>query len=469
MEPKIRILVVDDDPVVRRSCERVLGQAHEVVFCETGHEGLEQLASQSFDAALVDLKLPDVSGMDILAQAPDRFPDVPIVIITGYSTIKTAVDAIKLGASDYVAKPFTPDELEAAVEKAIRQRRLLTEYRQLQNALEDHRGIGPLIGESREMKRVFALIDQVAQTDSTVFLTGESGTGKDRVARAIHFSSRRKSAPFVAVDCGAVAPTLIASELFGHVRGAFTGATASRNGLIRTADGGTLFLDEIANLPLDCQTSLLRVMEEREVRAVGASASQKVDVRFIVATNQNLEDLVKENSFREDLFYRLNVFPIRLPSLRERPGDIPLLARHFLAVFSARMHKKIDGFTPEALDALKQYEWPGNVRELSNVVERSVILTSSSRVGAARLHDSLSFAAPVSGVPQTVDELSEAKRKLRDHAVMEIERAFLTEALRRNDYNVTKAAQETGMQRTHFQSLLKKHGLRIKDLVTRER
>jgi len=468
MEKKARVLVVDDDPLVRRSCERIFGQGYDVRLAENGREGLEMLSNESFDLAMFDLKLPDMDGIDILREAPDRFPDVPVIIITGYSTIKSAVEAIKMGAFDYVAKPFTPDELEASVEKALRQRRLLRDYRELKNALGERYRVSRVVGESSGMKRVFSLIEQVAETDSTVLLTGESGTGKELVARAIHFSSPRKDARFVAVDCGAIAPSLIASELFGHVKGAFTGATADRAGLIRAADGGTLFLDEISNLSLDLQATLLRVIETQEVRPVGVSASVGVDVRYVAASNRDLQALIGEGKFREDLFYRLNVFPIHLPPLRERRDDIPALARHFLAMFSTKMHKRVEDFTPEAMNVLTQYDWPGNVRELSNVVERLVILCSEGRVGGAHLRESMSVSAAGASVPQTAAELNVARKRLRDSAVAEIEKVFLVEALRRNEYNVTRAAEETGMQRSNFQALLKKHGLRIKDIIARE-
>lgn len=468
MKKKGRLLVVDDDPVVQQSCKRVLGEDYDVRVTDNGSEGIALLAHESFDLALIDLKLPDISGMDILRQMPDLCPDVPLVIITGYSTVKGAVEAIKIGAFDYVSKPFTPDELDATVEKALRQRQLLKHYLELKNALSDRWSASRLVGESSAMKRVFALMEKVAGTDSTALVTGESGTGKELVARGIHFSSLRKDACFVAVDCGAIAPALIASELFGHVRGAFTGATADRNGLMQAADGGTLFLDEISNMPLDLQAALLRVIETGDVRPVGASDAVKVDVRYIAATNRDLRALVEKGEFREDLFYRLNVFRIDLPPLRERREDIPALARHFAAMFSAIMHKRFDDFTPEALNALTGYNWPGNVRELSNVVERVVILHGRGPVGQARVQDSLTVSAPAAAVPQTAEELNDMRKTLRDQAAADIEKAFLREALRRNDYNVTHAAAQTGMQRSNFQALLAKHGLRIKDLIERE-
>ncbi|HUS47627.1 MAG TPA: sigma-54 dependent transcriptional regulator [Phycisphaerae bacterium] len=465
MKKNPRILIVDDDPLIRRSCERILGQDYDLKLIESGREGLELLEAGGFDLALVDLKLADIDGMEILNRAPDRHPDVPIIVITGYSTIQSAVEAIKKGAFDYLAKPFTPVELAAAVEKAVRERRLLRDYRGLQEALAHRYRVSRLIGESPGIRHVLDLVQQVSQTDTTVLLTGESGTGKELVARAIHFSSPRRDARFVAVDCGAIPPSLIASELFGHVRGAFTGASDDRQGLIQTADGGTLFLDEVSNLPPDLQATLLRVIETREVRAVGATDPVTVEVRYVAATNCDLAALVKEGKFREDLFYRFNVFPIHLPPLRERREDIPLLADHFLSMFCAKMHKRVEGFTREAVDALTQYDWPGNVRELSNVVERLVILCSRDRIGQAHLRESMVGSAPLTAVPQTADELNELKKKLRDEAIVEVEKAFLVTALRRNGYNVTKAASQTGMQRSNFQALLRKHGLRIRDIA----
>jgi len=467
MSAKAKVIVIDDDPIVRRSCERILGNEHEVRLAENGREGVSALEAEPFDLALVDLMLPDITGTDILREAPDKFPDVPIIIITGYSTIESAVEAIKMGAFDYLAKPFEPHGLEASVEKALRQRRLLTDYRELQDVLTDRYHVSRIIGESPAMKRVFSLVEQVAKTDSTVLITGESGTGKELIARAIHFSSPRKDARFVAVDCGAVAPNLIASELFGHVKGAFTGATQDHMGLVQVADRGTLFLDEISNLPLDLQAALLRVIQEQEVRPVGGAAPLAVDVRYVAATNCCLRELVDEGQFREDLLFRLNVFPIELPPLRERREDVPLLARHFLAIFSQKMHKRVDDFTEEAMDLLVQYDWLGNVRELSNVVERLVILCNEGRVGQAPVMESMPLPASAATVPQTARELNDLKEKAREQAVAEIEKNFLIEALRRNDYNVTRAAEQTGMQRPNFQALLKKHGLRLKDLAVR--
>ena len=465
MNKKSRILVIDDDFIVRQSCARILEQDYEVHLAEDGQNGLAALAAESFHLVLLDLKLPDMNGVDILRQGPDNFPDVPVIIITGYPSIKSAVEAIKIGAFDYITKPFEPEVLLAAVEKALRQRRLLSDYRAMQEALLDRYHVTRLVGESPAMKQVFFRIAQSAQTDSTVLITGESGTGKELVARAVHYTGLRKKMRFAAVDCGAIAPSLIASELFGHVKGSFTGAASDHQGLIQAADGGTLFLDEISNLPLELQANLLRVIENREVRPVGAAESFTIDVRFIAATNENLQNLVNQGKFREDLFYRLNVFPIHIAPLRERREDIPILAQQLLAMFATRMHKHIEDFTAEALNILTQYDWPGNVRELSNVVERLVILCNETRLGRAHLSESMAISTSLPSIPKTVTELNEAKKEIREQAVSDIEKEFLLEALRRNEYNVSKAAQQTGMQRTNFQALLKKYNLRIKDIA----
>jgi len=463
-----RVLVLDDDPLVRRSCQRILETICDVTTADSGLDGLRAMEGGSVDIALVDLKLPDMDGMDVLRRAPEAFPDVPIIVITGHSGIRSAVEAVKLGASDYLAKPFDPDELEAAVRKALRESRLRRDYRRLQEEMGSRYHLSHMVAGSPVMQGVLRLIEQVAPTDTTVLLTGESGTGKELAARAIQFSGRRKDGPFVAVDCGAVAPSLIASELFGHVRGAFSGAVADQEGLVRAASGGTLFLDEISSLSLDLQATLLRVIETRQVRAVGTSQSVEVDVRFIAATNRNLHVMVEEGKFREDLFYRLNVFPIHLPPLRDRREDIPPMAGHFLSLFAARMHKPNLEFTDEAIEALMQYDWPGNVRELSNVVERLVILSGGTRIGQANLPESMTVGAAAETAPRTAEELNELKKKLRDQAVAQAERSFLIEALRRNGYNVTKAAEQTGMQRSNFQALLAKYGLRIRDIASRE-
>ena len=470
MPTRSRILVVDDDEMVVESCRRVLEPTHTLDGRGDAQAGLAALETESFDCVLLDLMLPGMSGMEALRRAKDACPDIPVVMITGYASVGTAVEAVKHGAFDYLAKPFTPEELSGAVEKAIRQRRLLQDYRRLQGSVGEQYHVSRLLGESQGMRRVFSLIEQVAATDTTVLVSGETGVGKDMVARAVHFSSPREVARFVAVDCGAVPASLIGSELFGHERGAFTGADANREGLIQAAEGGTLFLDEIGNLPMDCQATLLRALEDREVRPVGASKFEKVNVRFVAATNQDLQELVASGDFRRDLFYRLNVFPIHIPPLRERREDIPLLARHFLSLHAAKMHRDPAEFSEEALGLLAHYDWPGNVRELSNIVERLAILSSGSEISAAAMRDCLAVTASAQErgespeTPRTTEELNIARRKARDEAAAEVEKRFLLEALHTHDFNVTRASEAVAMQRTNFQALLRKHNLRIRDL-----
>jgi DNA-binding NtrC family response regulator len=460
-----RILVVDDDPLVRHSIQRILSDRYELMVAENGQAGLDLLQRGGVDLALVDLKLPDIGGMDILRQAPDLFPAIPIVIITGYSTVREAVETIKLGAFDYLSKPFTPEELENIVDRAFQRRTRLRNFGEITRGhIDEHEGIR-LIGQSAAMRNAFSHVQQVARTASTVLLVGESGTGKEVFARMIHAYSPRAKKPFLAIDCGAIAPQLIGSELFGHVRGAFTGAASNRVGLFQSANGGTFFMDEIANLPLDQQAIMLRLLETKEVRPVGASNSEKIDVRLIAATNQNLATMVKEGKFRQDLYYRLSVFPINLPPLRERREDIAPLAEYFLRKFNERMRKNISGFSPEALESLANYDWPGNVRELSNVVERMVILCDHGVAGCQGIEKNALRVDVGQDIPQNLIELNAIKRRLREQVVAEIERAFLLEALERNSFNASQAAADVGMRRSNFQALLRKYNLRIRDLV----
>ncbi len=466
MPKPFRILVVDDDPLVRKSIKRVLSEKYLLHVVEKGHDGLEILNKGRVDLALVDLKLPDIGGMEILRQAPDRFPTVPIIIITGYSTVRNAVETIKLGAFDYLAKPFTPEELERTVERALQRQRHLRSFGEISGNVVDEREGFRLIGQSESMRRAFDLMQQVSVTDSTVLLVGESGTGKELFAHMIHTGSPRSKNPFLAVDCGAISPQLVASELFGHIRGSFTGAASNRAGLFQSANGGTFFMDEIGNLPLDQQATLLRILESREVRPVGASKSEKIDVRLIAATNRDLAEMVQNGKFRQDLYYRLNVFPILLPPLRERREDIPLLCEYFLSKFSERMKKPITGFSDEALDILKNHDWPGNVRELSNVVERLVILCDQRVVGSKNIRQGTPIGDMATSVPKSLEELNDIKRELRNRIVEDVEKAFLLEALARNDYNASHAAKDVGMQRSNFQALMRKYNLRIRDLAS---
>jgi len=459
-----KILVVDDEPIVCKSCLRVLTpEGYSVSVTQSGDEGIEKGASGDFDVVIVDLKMPDVDGMQVLRAIKENQPDVEVIVITGYSTISTAVAAMKLGAIDYLPKPFAPDELCVVVDKAMEKRRLIAENRDLRERLEEKFGLNNMIGKSKAMRDVYSLVRKVAPTNSTVLISGESGTGKELLARAIHCYSSRKEKQFFPADCSALAPTLLESELFGHVKGSFTGAIVTKPGLFELADGGTLFLDEIGNISLETQGKLLRVLEENEFKPVGGTEHKSVDVRLIAATNKNLEELTRRGAFREDLFYRINVFPITLPPLRERKDDISLLAWHFLKQHRDETGKDVQGFTCEAMNLLANAQWPGNVRELKNTIERLVITGEGKMIGAGDLPESFRKATNTwenGAVPQTRDELKELKKRLRQAATEGIERSFVLEALERNNWNITKAARETGIQRPNFHALMRKHGIR---------
>jgi DNA-binding NtrC family response regulator len=471
MASKAKVLVIDDELIILNSCHRILTEKeYEVQTVQTGAEGLQKLREETFDIVLTDLMMPEISGMEILKKVMKSYPDIIVIMITGYSTVQTAVEAMKLGAYDYIPKPFTPDELVEAVDKALEKKRQDAERVYPHVEISDVRDrLHDLLGNSENMQAVYQLINKVAPTNATVLIYGESGTGKELVARAIHYGSERKERRFIAADCSALPSNILESELFGHVKGSFTGATATRPGLFEIADGGTLFLDEISNTSLELQGKLLRVLETREFKPVGSSEIKQVDVRFIVATNKELKTMVAEGNFREDLYYRLNVFPITTPPLRERCGDIPLLTYYFLDHLSKEANKDIKGFSPDAMNLLMQYHWPGNVRELKNVIERLVIMSDEELLGKKQIRDmmkdhEINTDLPV---PKTSEELKEAKKKIRETAPEDIERAFLIQALGRNEWNVTKAAENTGMQRSNFQALMRKHGIRLKDVRPR--
>jgi len=459
-----RILVVDDEPIVCKSCVKVLRpEGYSVSTTQSGRDGIEKGASGDFDVVVVDLKMPDVDGMDVLHGVKEKQPDVEVIVITGYSTVSTAVEAMKLGAIDYLPKPFTPDELCVVVGKAMEKRNLIAENRYLREELQDKFGLENIIGKSRVMQDVFKLARKAAPTNTTVLIYGESGTGKELLAKAVHYNSLRKHKQFLPADCGALAPTLLESELFGHVKGSFTGAIVTKPGLFELAGGGTLFLDEIGNIGPETQGKLLRVLEEGEFKPVGGIEYKTVDVRLIAATNKNLEEMVREDSFRDDLFYRINVFPITLPPLRERKEDIPILAWHFLKQHSEEAGKGVRGFTPEAMKLLVNARWRGNVRELKNTIERLVITGEGKMIGAKDLPQNLRQTPDTyegTPVPRTNKELKQIKKRLREAATSGIERSFVLEALERNNWNVSKAAQETGIQRPNFHSLMRKHGIR---------
>jgi two-component system response regulator HydG len=381
-----RILLVEDDPemldLVREHLE---GEGHAVVALGSGVDALARLRAEGFDIVLTDLRLPDADGMEVLRVSREAQRDVPVILITAFGTIETAIQAIRRGAYDYVTKPFAMEEIGLLVAKAWEARRLREENRRLREEVAGRYRLHNLLGKSPAMQTVFALIRQAAPGDVNVLITGESGTGKELVAKALHFNSARADRPFVPVNCAAVPAGLLESELFGHVKGAFTGAIGNRRGLFREAEGGTLFLDEIGDMAPELQAKLLRVIEDRVVRPLGSDEAVPLNVRLIAATNRDVAARIRDGLFREDLYYRLAVIPIQLPPLRDRKEDIPLLAEHFLRRATEAAGKTIRGFTPEAMAALLRHPWPGNARELENVVERSVTLTAGDQISQAAL------------------------------------------------------------------------------------
>jgi DNA-binding NtrC family response regulator len=461
MEP-IKILVIDDERAICDGCRLSLSDKGWVVdTCLSGTNGLKLLLGGEYELALLDMKLPDMNGMDILRRAKKEKPGVYVIVMTGYSSVQNAVEAMKLGAFDYIAKPFTDDELWVSVQRAVENKRLKEENLALRHQLSERYDFGNIIGEDPKILKVFDSIRKVAPTDTTVLLSGESGTGKELFARAIHAHSGRSARQFVAVDCSTFSSSLLESELFGHVKGAFTGAVKDKDGIFDAADHGSLFLDEVANLNSDIQAKLLRTMEGREFKPVGADRLKKTDVRIIAATNRDLKPMVAEGIFREDFFYRLNVFPIFIPALRERPGDIPRLLYHFLKLYCRQTGKRVDGFSDEALDRLVNHHWPGNVRQLKNVVERLVILAEEPILSYWNLAEDLEIKPYHCAdlVPKTLAELKSVKHDLLENHFGKIERAFLHNALAAAEGNIAQAARQVGMQRSNFSVLMKKYGL----------
>ncbi len=461
----VRILVVDDEMIVCESCKRILEEeGYEVETALSGKEAFDKMKVSPFDIVITDLKMPGIDGMEVLRTFRKEYPDLIIIMITGFSTVETAVEAMKLGAFDYIPKPFTPDEVSIVVKKAIEKKNLMLENVYLRQELQEKYGFHNIVGKSKKMQEIYRVIAKVAMTDSTVLIYGQSGTGKELIARAIHFNSPRREKQFVPVDCAVLSENLLESELFGHVRGSFTGAVTTKPGLFEVADGGTVFLDEVGNISLSIQAKLLRVLQEREFTPVGGTKAKKVDIRLIAATNKDLEKMIKEETFREDLYYRLNIVPIYLPGLRERPEDIPLLAVHFLKKYAEEMGKAIKGFTPEAMEKLMRYPWPGNVRELENVIERTVVMIDDEmvRVEHLILPGQQEKEILENQIPMTSEELKEVKKQVREKAVEEIERAFVLNALERHQWNVTRAAEEVGMLRPNFQALMRKYNLRAR-------
>jgi len=403
--------------------------------------------------------------MQVLARVKETYPDTLVIVITGYSTVSSAVEVMKMGAFDYLPKPFTPHELRAVVGQALAQREGRLKNRQLKSKKPlSHRIHHQLVGSSPKIKKVITMVEKVAPTDATVLVYGESGTGKELVARAVHANSNRADKVFFAVDCGTLSGNRLESELFGHVKGAFTGAHQDKTGIFRQAHTGTVFLDEISNIPLEVQGKLLRFLETRELMPLGSTTNHKVDIRLIFATNQDLDEMVRAGTFRKDFYYRIYVYPILLPPLKERREDILPIAYHFLDQFCRNMGKTLTGFADDAVTRLTEYSWPGNVRQLRNVVERAVILCEKETIG---LKD-LPLLGEISDIenlfdntPTTNEALKAVKALIRQKAVARVECNFLTHALSGNDWNVTRAAKAVGMQRPNFQNMMKKHGITL--------
>ena len=432
-------------------------EGYEVLLAENGETAIAALEQGAIDLLISDIKMPDMSGVDVLKAAKRIDQDILGIMITAFASTQTAVEALRMGAYDYLSKPFDVDELKLVVRSALERRQLRQENVLLKRALRSSHQFSNIVGRSEPMLAVFKLIETVAPTNSTILVTGESGTGKELVARAVHFNSLRRDRPFVALNCGALPETLLESELFGHLRGSFTGAAANKKGLIEIADRGTIFLDEIGEMSPLMQVKLLRVLQERRFRRVGGTDEVTADIRVIAATNQDLGRMVAEGKFREDLFYRINVIAVDLPALRDRTEDIPLLAEHFLTKCCEQMGKTVSGISGEALGHLEAYDWPGNIRELENVIERAVALEQTPTILPERLPAHILNRAPKSA-PQPV-ALPEAGFDLEQH-VQDLERDYIAQALRKAGGVQVKAAELLGMSFRSFRYYVKKYNLR---------
>ena len=449
------LLVVDDDPVTVNLLKEVLTkEGYEVITALSGQEAMARGMENFFDIVITDMRLGDQDGMEVLRSFKKLAPETTVIMITAFGSIETAIEAIREGAFDYISKPFKLDEIKFTIRRALEQRRLLQENRFYRQELLSKYQFKNVIGRTSQMFQVYKTIAKVADTKSTVLLYGERGTGKELIARSLHYNSHRNDRPFIPVDCASLVENLMESELFGHVRGAFTGALITKKGLFEEADGGTIFLDEVTNLSLSIQAKLLRFLQEHEIKRVGGTESIKVDVRVIAAANQLLEPLVNSDKFREDLFDRLNVVSIILPPLRERIEDIPLLANHFLQKFSEENQKNISHISPEALEILTQYSWPGNVRELENTIERAVILSVHPIILPEDLPQKF-----LQAVAEKKPEKIEEKQPLFPEKLLplkEIEKSYVLRVLQETKGNKKKASEILGIDRTTLYRILEK-------------
>jgi two-component system response regulator PilR (NtrC family) len=450
-----RILVVDDERSMQEFLEIFFrDEGYDVVTAGDVQSALLHCESDEFDVVITDIQLPDGSGLEVLRAVQDASPETMVIMITAFASTETAIAAMKEGAYDYISKPFQVDEIRIVVEKALEKKLLSSENRRLRSELRSRSRDRSMVGSSSAMQRIYDLVRQVADTKTNVLISGESGTGKEMVARGIHQSGDRRDHPFVAVNCAAIPENLLESELFGHVKGAFTGAVQNRAGLFEAADKGTLFLDEVAELPPPLQVKLLRMIQEKTIRRVGGTSDRRVDVRILAATNRNLQEEVRAGRFREDLFYRLNVIEIELPPLRERPDDIPLLVSHFTEKYAAELGKRIEGATEAAMERILAYPFPGNVRELENVIERAVALCRDGRIDVEALPPSLLEPAPRGDRPLIPPEGVSLEALTEDY-----ERGLLLEALQRSGGVKKRAAALLGISFRSFRYRLEKLGL----------
>ncbi|MBI4668965.1 MAG: sigma-54-dependent Fis family transcriptional regulator [Elusimicrobia bacterium] len=442
-----RVLVIDDEEVMRDSCRQILErQGFAAKTAQNGQIGLDLLRNEPFDLVVLDWRLPGIPGLEVLKEIKQESPDAVVIVITGYPTISSAVEAMKAGAYDFLPKPFTPDEMNSVVRRALEKRKLVAENLYLRQELAERLGEQMILGLSGEMQKIAELIGKVAPTDATVLITGESGTGKELIARAIHRLSLRKEGPFIAVDCGSLVPTLFESEIFGHVRGSFTDAVATKHGKMWLADKGTIFFDEIGNINLESQAKLLRAIQEREITRVGDVKPLKIDVRIIAATNKDLKKAADEGTFRDDLYYRLAVVKLDLPPLRERKQDIPKFVEHFIQSYNKKRKKNIASISNEAMKLLTGYSWPGNIRELENIIERAVILADEKVIRPADLPlGDISAPAPGAEEPEC--------RSLADAEKMHIEKV-----LKKFHGNKSKTAEYLGIDRKTLRSKIESYG-----------
>ncbi len=459
----MNILIIDDEEVLQDVLVTLIRQeGHHPLSCRTGAEGLAVLEREEVDLILLDLMLPDMRGQEVLRQVRERDPDQVVVVITAYSSIEGAIEAMRDGAFHYLPKPFKNEEVVMTLRKGLERRRLATENRRLREQLQSRYGFDSIIGKSKPIQEVFELIRRAAPSKSNMLILGESGTGKELVAKSIHNNSKRKDGPFVTVNSGSMPADLLESNLFGHEKGAFTGAVSSKKGLFEVADAGTIFFDEIGNIPMDTQAKLLRVIQEKEFMRLGGVETLKADVRIVAATNADLEKLVEDGSFREDLYYRLNVITLSLPPLRKRSEDIPLIAQHFLSLYGEENEKEIEKLSPGAMELLMDYHWPGNVRELENAIERAVVLSTSEIIDVDLLPSTIrqpnSITVPQASLPTNGISLKEA--------VSAYERQLIIKALQASGGVQKRAAELLKVKPTTLHEMMKRLSVSAESLAS---